>query len=136
MNDPRRHFSLPAFDLDFLNHRGLSWEAVIDSAVRWIVLCKYPLPKGYNDESASVALDLPQSYPDVQIDMAYFRPHLKLANGRHVRQLSTRAFDGRVWQCWSRHRTAANPWRRGYDCIETHLLLVDEWLERELRIGT
>ena len=31
------------------------------------------------------------------------------------------------------HRTNENPWRRGYDCIETHLLLVNEWLARELR---
>ena len=39
----------------------------------------------------------------------------------------------RAWQRWSRHRTAVNPWRRGYDCIETHVLLVDDWLEREIR---
>ena len=97
-----------------------------------MILHEYPVSGGYNHTTVSAALEVPPSYPDTQIDMVYFHPHLAPANGRAVRQLSTRAFDGKIWQRWSRHRTAANPWRRGYDCIETHVLLVDEWIEREL----
>jgi hypothetical protein len=41
--------------------------------------------------------------------------------------------DGKQFQQWSRHRTGANPWRPGLDNVCTHLLLVNSWLEKELR---
>ena len=133
MADVRRQFALPVLDLEFLDHRRLPWEAVIEGAVRWVILHDHPVSSGYNHRNVSAALQLPESYPDTQIDMVYFYPHLAPTNGKAVRQLSTHNFDGKIWQRWSRHRTDANPWRRGYDCIETHVLLVDEWLEREFR---
>ncbi len=133
MTDLRRQFELLDFDLEFLDHRRLPWEAVIEGRWQWVVLHNHPIPGGYNHTSVSAALQLPQSYPDTQIDMVYFYPHLAATNGKAIRQLSDHEFDGKIWQRWSRHRTAANPWRRGYDCIETHVLLIDEWLERELR---
>ncbi|MGO9145120.1 MAG: E2/UBC family protein, partial [Desulfomonilia bacterium] len=113
--------------------RGLPWEAVIEGNSRWILLPDYPIIEGYNLRNIDVALELSQSYPDTQIDMVYFNPHLTRLDGKSIRQLADRPIDGKIWQRWSRHRTQANPWRRGYDCIETHLLLVEEWLERELR---
>jgi Prokaryotic E2 family E len=131
--DFRRHFELPGSDLQYLERRGLPWEAVLDGNVRWVILHEHPVPTGYNYTAASTALQLSASYPDTQIDMVYFYPHLSRANGRPVPRLSNHSFDGKTWQRWSRHRTPANPWRRGYDCIETHILLVDEWLEREIR---
>ena len=133
MTDLRRQFELLDFDLEFLDHRRLPWEAVIEDRWQWVVLHNHPIPGGYNHTSVSAALQLPQSYPDTQIDMVYFCPHLAATNGKAIRQLSDHKFDGKIWQRWSRHRTGANPWRRGYDCIETHVLLIDEWLERELR---
>ena len=133
MTDLRRQFELPDFDLEYLDRRHLPWEAVIEGSMQWAVLHDHPVPDGYNHPSVSAALQLPQSYPDTQIDMVYFYPHLMPANGRVPRQLTDHDFDGKTWQRWSRHRTAANPWRRGYDCIETHVMLVDEWLAREER---
>lgn len=132
MADVRRQFELPDFDLEFLNHR-LQWEAVIEERLQWVILHDHLVSGGYNHTSVSMALQLPQSYPDTEIDMGYFYPHLAPTNGKTIRQISPHKFDGKIWQRWSRHRTAANPWRRGYDCIETHVLLIDEWLERELR---
>lgn len=133
MADVRRQFELPVVDLEYLDHRRLPWEAVIEGAVRWVILHEHPVSGGYSQTSVSAALQLSQSYPDTQIDMVYFYPHLTPTNGKAVGALSSRKFDGKTWQQWSRHRTAVNPWRRGYDCIETHVLLVDEWLDRELR---
>ncbi len=133
MVDDRRQFQLPDFDLEFLDRRGRPWEAVVENGMHWVVLHDHPVSKGYNHTSVSAALQLPQSYPDTQIDMVYFYPHLAPTNGKLPRRLSSHKFDGKIWQRWSRHRTNANVWRRGYDCIETHLLLVNEWLERELR---
>lgn len=129
----RRHFQLPEVDCEYLDRRGLLWEAVLDRNARWVLVHRYPLVGGYNHANASVGLELSQSYPDTQIDMVYFYPQLARVDGKPIRQLRDRSFDGKVWQRWSRHRTKANPWRRGYDCLETHLLLIEEWLEREQR---
>jgi hypothetical protein len=65
--------------------------------------------------------------------MVYFLPTLALVSGKLIGQLSMQPFDGKQYQQWSRHRTAANPWRAGLDNVCTHLLQVDSWLERELR---
>jgi len=80
---------------------------------------------------ATAALKIPPSYPDDQIDMVYFSPALALTSGRGIAQLTALTFDGKQYQQWSRHRTAANPWRPGLDNVCTHLLQVDSWLERE-----
>ena len=70
-------------------------------------------------------------YPDVQIDMAYFTPPLARKDGGGLSNLSEMDLDGRKWQQWSRHRTQHNPWRPGVDDLETHLLLVVDWLQRD-----
>lgn len=135
MVDVRRQFNLPEYDLEYLERRGLPWETVLDGSVRWVVLHEHRLPDGYNHRAVSAALQLSPSYPETQIDMVYFLAQLALTNGKAIQQLSNQNFDGKTWQRWSRHRTDANPWRRGYDCVETHVLLVDEWLEREVRVA-
>ncbi len=133
MSDLRRQFQLPYADAQYLDARGFGWEAVVDGGVRWVVVRGYPLPPGYNVQGADVALQIPASYPDAQIDMVYFFPDLARADGATIGRTSPQNIDGKRWQRWSRHRTNVNPWRRGLDCIETHLWLVDEWLLREHR---
>ena len=133
MDDFRRQFKLPDVDMEFLERRDQPWEAVIEGNLHWVVLHEHPVFAGYNHSAVIAALQLSPSYPETHIDMVYFYPHLAPSNGKSVANLSTHSFDGKTWQRWSRHRTAAHPWCRGSDCIETHLLLVDEWLERELR---
>ncbi len=76
---------------------------------------------------------LPKGYPDTQIDMAYFLPSLSRMDGKTIRQLSTATFDGNNWQQWSRHRTSASTWRIGEDNLSTHMGLVADWLDQELR---
>lgn len=130
----RRQFQLSAEDETSL--RGLEWEAVAEAGngtANWLILSNYPVPDGYNVRQATVALQIPPGYPDTQIDMAYMHPPLTLASGRPISNLSPQQIDGRMFQRWSRHRTAANPWRPGFDSIGSHLLQVKDWLDRELR---
>lgn len=129
----RRDFELPENERDFLENRlGLEWEAVKVGEVRRIVVRKFSVPEGYNVSEVDLNVRLDAGYPDTQIDMVYFYPALSLKSGRPIRQLSIDDFDGRKWQRWSRHRTGENPWVAGLDNIERQLLLVREWLGREL----
>jgi hypothetical protein len=65
--------------------------------------------------------------------MAFFFPHVARNDGVAIRATeATVALEGRVFQRWSRHRTPENPWRPGADSIATHLLLVEDWLAREV----
>jgi len=130
----RRDFEVPENDRDFLENRlSLEWEAVLEGGVRRIVIRRFPVPDGYNVTDVALNVRLEGGYPDTQIDMVYFFPALSLTSGRPIRQLSDDTFEGKTWQRWSRHRTGQNPWEPGLDNIERHLLLVREWLERELR---
>jgi hypothetical protein len=129
----RRGFQLPAEDLECLVALGMSWEAVNEGNAKWIIFPEYPIPEGYNHRTASAALRIPALYPDEQIDMVYFFPALALASGRAIARLTPFALDGKQYQQWSRHRTRDNPWRLGLDNICTHLLQVNNWLDRELK---
>lgn len=133
--DARRHFTLLPDDEEFLESLGLPWEAVIDGGVRGVVVYERGLPEGYTETLADLHVRLESGYPDVQIDMAYFRPALQRADGRPLRAVTSVNFDGSSWQRWSRHRTAENPWRPGVDNLSTHLALVEEWLLQETRKG-
>jgi hypothetical protein len=128
----RRQFDLPEADVEHLEVRGLPWETLKEGDARWLIVRDYPVPEGYNVRSAVLALRIPPSYPDDQIDMVYFDPPLALASGRGIGALSAVLLDGKQFQQWSRHRTGANPWRPGLDDIAFHLLQVDSWLAREL----
>ncbi len=136
MHDLRRQFTLPAGDAEYLDTLGLPWEAVREPTNRMLLLIEgWRIPDGYNVPSATVALVIPQGYPDTGIDMVYFSPALSRLDGQLVNNLTVTTFpSGGVWQQWSRHRTAANAWRLGVDDISTHLSLVDDWLRREFSL--
>lgn len=129
----RQQFQLAEEDVEGLAALGLAWEAVVEGNTKWLILPAYPIPAGYNHQTASVALRIKPSYPDDDIDMVYFCPPLALTSGKPIGRLSLCQIDGKQYQQWSRHRTAANPWRPGLDNVCTHLLQVDSWLERELK---
>jgi hypothetical protein len=128
----RRAFQLAEEDEGCLAALGLEWEAIIENGTKWLVFPDYPIPEGYNHRIAAAALRIKPSYPDDDIDMVYFHPSLVLTSGKSIGQLSPLTLDGKQYQQWSRHRTAANPWRPGLDNVCTHLLQVNNWLEREL----
>lgn len=128
----RRTFQLPEEDEECLADGGYQWEAVIEVGSKWLIIPGYKIPEGYNHRVADLALRIPPSYPDDQIDMVYFHPALALASGKTIKSLTPHMLDGKSYQQWSRHRTSANPWRPGLDNVSTHLLQVSTWLRREL----
>lgn len=129
----RRDFSLLALDQAFLEESKFSYDLIKKGNQQWLIIHNYPIPVGYNVESANLALLLPSNYPDTQIDMAYFSPSLSLNSKKAIPQTQHNAnINGKQYQRWSRHRTSANPWRPGVDDLSTHLRCVENWLLREI----
>lgn len=133
----RQEFQLPAEDEEYLNARTLRWETIKEGnsmyspGNQWLIIHDWQLPQGYNHTAVRIALFIPPSYSDSQIDMVYVSPALARTDGRPIGALTTLMIEGVAWQRWSRHRTGVNPWRPGVDDISTHLSLVDEWFNRE-----
>jgi hypothetical protein len=128
-------FDLPEADVEHLRARGLSWETRVEGAVRWLIISEWPVPPGYNCQTVDLALRIEAGYPTTQIDMAYFSPALSRKDGKPIRAISVQLIGRKQFQRWSRHRTISNPWRPGEDDLSTHLLLVEDWLCRELTKG-
>jgi hypothetical protein len=128
----RRDFPLLPVDQAYLEASGLEWETVVHNRIQWVLIPGYVLPTGYNTAKATAALRLDLTYPDSQIDMVFFYPHLVRTDGKGIPNLEGRVtIEDREFQQWSRHRTAENPWRPGVDDLGTHMELVQDWLLRE-----
>ncbi len=91
------------------------------------------LPAGFDTAAATIAMEVPPSYPAGEIDMFYVHPHLARLDGVTIPQTQiAQPIDGRSFQRWSRHRGALAPWRPGRDSVLTHLALIDASLAREV----
>lgn len=127
----RRDFAPLPQDQAFLDAYGLPWDTVVDQG-HWVLIHQFRTHEGYNHQHATAAIRLETGYPDAQLDMVYFHPALARKDGRAIGATGhTQVIDGIPYQRWSRHRTSANPWRPGEDSLETHVLLIEEWLARE-----
>lgn len=127
----RRQFDLLEEDEAFLNDYGLTWETLNDGSL-WVLIHRFPTPKGYNEDYVTVAIRIETGYPNAQLDMAYFYPALTRLDGKPIGATNaTQAIDGKNFQRWSRHRTPQNPWIAGRDGLGTHVILIEDWLERE-----
>lgn len=123
---------LPADDEYFLQERGLKYTTTTDENMLCISVATYPLPEGYDHSEADLLIRLSPGYPDIQPDMWWFNPGIKLADGRTIRATDqTQPFLGRNWQRWSRHLNAGD-WRPGYDTIESYFALIDQELQRKI----
>jgi len=124
----RREFDLGSEDTRALDALGLPWEAIRNGGVRWVLIHDHPIPAGYNQTTATVAIRL-DTYPPGIIDMAYFSPPLARADGKLINNLSALTLDNRTFQQWSRHYA----WRPGVHTLATHLRRVRGWLNHEFR---
>lgn len=131
--EPRKQFSLPTDDIEWLEAQGLPYELVVEAGIPRVLIHDYVVPDGYNVRSVTANVRIEPGYPESQIDMVYFYPALARQDGKAIGALAKDQFDGKTWQRWSRHRTPANPWRPGVDNLGTHFALVYEWLVRELK---
>ncbi|MDN5203936.1 E2/UBC family protein [Fulvivirgaceae bacterium BMA10] len=130
----RRQFDLLTEDQGFLENLGLPWEALNENSMLWILVHQYPLPKGYEQLTVSLAVHVAFGYPRTQLDMVYFNPHICRLDKKPIGALALQNIDNKIWQRWSRHRSALNPWRDGVDNLSTHFALIEYWLQREFII--
>ncbi len=131
MMSARRQFDLLPEDQKFLEEYELPWETIIDGS-HWVLIHDFPTPDGYNHAKVTVAIRMETGYPNVELNMAYFYPALSRKDGKGIKATEAQQkLDGKSFQRWSRHRTAANPWRAGQDNLGTHIFLIEDWLERE-----
>lgn len=130
----RREFLLPEEDIDSLEASQFTWEAIKSGNQQWVFIHDYPIPGGYNQQAALLALRIDPGYPTSQIDMVYFYPGLFRCDGKPIGALTNLTLDNKSFQRWSRHRTPQNPWRTGIDNLASHLLLINYWLEREFTL--
>lgn len=103
----------------------------MENRVQRLLIYGFPVPPGYTQATVDLYLRIESGYPDAQIDMVYVYPPLTKTNGSSIAALASEQFDNRTWQRWSRHRTAAHPWRPGLDNVDTHLGLVAAWFTQE-----
>jgi hypothetical protein len=127
----RRQFTLLPADEAFLVQYGLPWETISDGS-QWVLIYDFPTHNGYNPAKTSIAVRLETGYPQAHLDMVYVYPALARKDGKTIPQTQVKQpLDGKEWQRWSRHRTAANPWQPGEDSLETHVYLIEDWFVRE-----
>jgi hypothetical protein len=127
----RRQFKLSDPDVQFLDEYGLDWETISEGS-QWVFMHRFPTGDGYNHAETTVAIRIQTGYPIAQLDMVYFHPPLARKDGKPIARTQTvQAIDGKSFQRWSRHRTAQNPWKPGFDSLETHVHLIEDWLQRE-----
>ncbi len=101
----RRNFRLPEHDEEFLVAMGRPWETIVEQGnshgTRWLLVRDYQLPKGYEQSAVEVALNIVPTYPDAQLDMVWFHPHVGRADGRGLGGVGGGyKIDGRDWQRW------------------------------------
>ena len=127
----RRDFDLPAQDERFLEQYGCPWETVADGS-QWVLIHEFPTHEGYDHARVTSAIRMETGYPDAELHMVYVFPALARKDGRPIgKTRAQQTICGKTYQRWSRHRTAQNPWRPGFDGLETHVYLIEDWFARE-----
>ena len=127
----RRQFDLLPEDYGFLDEYGLPWETVVDGS-QWVLIHDFPTPDGYNHQTVTAAIRMETGYPMAGLDMVYFFPALARKDGKRIAATEApQQVLGQTFQRWSRHRTGSNPWKPGQDNLATHIILIEDWLQRE-----
>lgn len=128
-----QQFALLTQDEAYLNKQGFKWETRLVETRRWLIIHGYVLPSGYNHRQADIAIEIPSSYPDAELDMFFVHPALSLSDGKGIGQTESReSIVGKVYQRWSRHLNGATRWNPLTDSVITHLAVVEESLLREV----
>lgn len=122
--------SLPQQDTLCLVERGFKHTVSLEANMTCVVLHGYPLPIGYDHTESDLLLRLSPGFPDVQPDMWWFDPAIRLQDGRTIKATEVMEHHlERSWQRWSRHLSSGQ-WRSGIDSLESFLALIRKELER------
>lgn len=129
---PRRDFDLLPVDHSYLDNLGLSWETLIEGNLRWLVIADYPVARGYQVGTVKLALLVPPTYPQAQIDMFNVFPALAKNDGSGIPNLMELVISNVPFQTWSRHRGQESMWNPRRDNVVTHLALVESAIAKEV----
>jgi hypothetical protein len=122
--------ALPQSDIVCLVERGVEYSVAAEANMTCVVIRGYQLPSGYDRPHSDLLLRLNPGFPDVQPDMWWFDPPIRLRDGRVVQATDvTENHLGRTWQRWSRHFIPGQ-WRSGTDSLESFLALIRKELQR------
>lgn len=133
LNTLRRDFNLLEKDETYLERRNLAWETLIRNRKRWLILRKFSLPNGYDKDSVSIAMDIPDTYPAAAMDMFYCFPSLKLENGRSPDKTDAQIeIEGKQYQRWSRHLNGATRWNPQTDSVISHIAFIEDSFFKEV----
>lgn len=123
----RREIILPANDIEYLSNTFPNWESVANG--NWVLIPNFPLPDGYTCSATTAAIKIAPNYPVSNLDMVYFYPPVLRRDGVQIPATNgIVTIDNHVYQRWSRHYTSGE-WRPDEDCIATHVMAVQSWLE-------
>lgn len=132
-------YKLPERDVLFLNSLGSKWEAGNEGGMGYVIIYDVQIDTSLyrvngGGDKIDILFMLPPSYPNSQIDMASFFPHLSRVDGVSIPNLHYTFYKvkGREWQTWSRHRTGADSWNPETDGVASHLAYTDLFLQREV----
>ena len=127
--------TLPQLDIEYLEERDVVHQITSEGGMICIVLPSWQLPMGFDCAVSDLLIRLHQGYPDVQPDMWWFDPPVRLANGQDLPNTNVvEAYLGRRWQRWSRHFSNGQ-WQSGVDGLESYLALIRLSLERSTPKG-
>ena len=124
--------SLPEADTAYMNERAIAHDVVNESGMTCVLFPGWPLPPGFDNDVADLLIRLSAGYPDVNPDMWWFDPPVRLADGTELP--ATQVIEphlGRSWQRWSRHFNNGQ-WQSGVDGLESFLALIRRDLERSV----
>jgi len=129
---PRRDFELLQADQTYLDNLGFAWDTVVEGQHRWFVVTDYVVAVGYQTDKVQLALLVPPTYPQAEIDMFYVYPPLSKVDGGAIPNLMQQVIGGITFQTWSRHRGQGAVWNPRRDNIVTHLALVESAIAKEV----
>ena len=130
----RRQFTFGSDDKEFLDANFPQWESIQESQNQWLLIHDFDIPNGYTLNKVTVAINIPSTYPPAPLDMAYFHPHIIRADGRPIGGTQVVVeIDRKSYQRWSRHYTTQ--WDPGCDSLQTHIIAIGGWLEKEQKEG-
>lgn len=118
-------------DEEYLERTGLEYEVAPEAGLISLVIRAWPLPEGYEPREVDLLIRLPAGFPDVQPDMYWCDPPVRLTRTGVYPQAADQFEQhvGRNWQRFSRH-LPPGAWHPGRDSLESYITLIRGELAR------
>lgn len=122
---------LPSDDREWLETLGWAYEEIAEVNKRGVIVRGFALPQGkFQVDRADILVQIPQGYPDAQLDMFWCQPMLQIVpSGKLPNATVSETHFGTNWQRWSRHYKPGQ-WRPGIDDLRSHFKVVSEALRK------